>query len=347
VFVLLLGPIDGREDVVRVAESVLSRMGAAGASSPMTSSIGASVFPEDGRDRETLFRSADRAMRNAKESGGRQLQFDRPFLTAHLEERVAVERALRDALHNGQFRVEFLPVVPLDGGPRQESEALLLWRHPTMGTLRPERFIPLAEESGLIVPIGEWVLQEACRRAAMAGVPRVAVNLSARQLASPRLLPFIRRVLRENQLAGNRLCVEINDATLMSDVDGVIDTLAALQNLGVRIALDDFGSGYLSMHVLRRLRPDVIKIDRQFIQSLPADTRDAAIVRAILAMGRSLNVDVLAEGVETYEQEAFLIREGCRFAQGFLYSPVSTPAPVSGARLPPALVRDALPSPAA
>lgn len=321
-FVILLGNIRSDRDVVRLAESIFDRVRQpiviAGQPVVARMSIGVSIYPEDGRDREDLFRCADSAMYHAKAEGRDNLQFYRPQLTERLQERVRIERDLRAALARDEFRLHYESIVRLGPGPSRGSEALLRWRHPQLGLLQPDRFIGVAEDSGLIVPIGEWVLGTACLAASISG-SAVSVNVSPHQFKSERLVGAIADVLERTGLAGSRLCLEITEQCLLDDTEHTLDTLAVIKAMNVSIAIDDFGVGYSSMRYIKRFAPQVIKLDRSFIQDLGTSAEDGAIVRAMIAMAHHLNIAVVAEGVESEAQLAQLVREGCDFAQGYLF----------------------------
>jgi diguanylate cyclase (GGDEF)-like protein/PAS domain S-box-containing protein len=323
-FVIVLGGISGSWDVVRVAESILERLRVptlvAGQILEPRMSIGASIFPEDGLDRQTLFRCADSALYQAKAEGRNNLQFYRPELTEQLETRSRMERDLRQAVPRGELRLRYERIVRLDGRQDGGVEALLRWQHPQFGLLRPDHFIGVAEDSGMIVPIGEWVLQAAARHASDSG-ERVAVNISPRQFKSDALVHLVQRALAENGLTGERLCLEITEQCLLLDTEHTLDVLAQLRALGVRIAIDDFGTGYSSMRYIKRFSPHILKIDRSFIREVADDPDDAAIVKAVIALAHSLRIEVVAEGVETERQREFVEQAGCEYAQGWLFSP--------------------------
>ncbi len=292
-------------------------------------SLGISMYPEDGGDAKTLLKCADSALYHAKSLGRNNVQFYRKELTERVEQRLTLDMELRRALEQAEFVLHYQPYVPSSGSGGIGAEALIRWTHPQRGLITPEAFIPYAEESGLILPIGEWVLLEACREAA--GWPMhngepigISVNISARQFRAEGLVDLVAKVLSESGLAAGRLCLEITEQLLMQDADGVIAKIRQIKAMGVKIAVDDFGIGYSSLSYLKRFGPTKLKIDRSFINDLPADADDTAIVRAVLAMSKTLGMAVVAEGVETQAQMQFLREEGCNYVQGYL---ISRPGP--------------------
>jgi EAL domain-containing protein (putative c-di-GMP-specific phosphodiesterase class I) len=270
-------------------------------------------------------------MYRAKELGRNTVQFYTPSMNARARERLALEVALRSALHHNEFELYYQPQVDLLSGSVVGVEALIRWRHPSMGMVRPDRFINLAEETGLIVPIGAWVLRTACRQNrdwqhAGYGPLRIGVNLSARQFAEPGLVPEIARVLEETGMAATQLEIEITESLVMEDVEGAIRTMAELKRMGVKLSIDDFGTGYSSLSYLRRFPVDVLKIDRSFVRDIPASEDDAAMVAAIIELARGLRMRVIAEGVETEAQLEYLRRRGCDEVQGHVYG-MAAPGP--------------------
>jgi EAL domain-containing protein (putative c-di-GMP-specific phosphodiesterase class I) len=289
-----------------------------------------SLYPSDGEDAEALVRSADTAMYRAKEQGRDNYQLYAPAMNARAVERLLLESRLRPALHNGELTVHYQPVVDLRNGRIAGAEALLRWSHPDLGLVPPARFIPIAEMSGMIVPIGSWVLREACARARewqreWPGMT-VSVNLSSRQFQQADLVADVRRALKETGLDPGSLDLEITESSAMANAEQSIATLSDLKELGVGISMDDFGTGYSSLAYLKRFPIDKIKVDQSFIRDIPDDTDDAAIVTAIIAMARSLQLVVVAEGVETEEQISFLREHGCDRMQGFVMSRAVPPA---------------------
>ncbi|MEO7208300.1 MAG: EAL domain-containing protein [Steroidobacteraceae bacterium] len=294
----------------------------------VTVSIGISTFPVDGSDTQTLLKAADVAMYRAKETGRNNYQYYLPSMNVHTLERLELESDLRRALERGEFFLHYQPKVEVCSGRITGVEALLRWKHPLRGLVPPLDFIPLAEETGLIVPIGEWVLATACARTKAwqgRGLPnlRVAVNLSARQFADTMLLAKLTRIIHASGLDPSLLELEITESVVMSNAEGAVSVLEKLKSIGVQIAIDDFGTGYSSLAYLKRFPIDILKVDRSFIRDIPADSGDMKITRAIIAMAHSLKLKVVAEGVETAEQLKFLRSQCCDAVQGYLlYRPL-------------------------
>ena len=290
----------------------------------ITASIGISIYPVDGTDMDTLLSNADVAMYQAKDQGRNTYRFFEPAMTEGALERLRLENALRGALARGELRLEYQPQFRLDDGCMHGVEVLARWQHPEFGEVSPGRFIPIAEESGMIVELGSWVLEAACRQLAAwdeAGflVPRLAVNLSMQQLERRDLTDQVIAALRRTGVEPDRLELEVTETMLMRHAERVIANLEDLRALGITLAVDDFGSGFSSMIYLKRLPISRLKIDKTFIDQVTRDPADDAIARAIITLGRGLGLDVLAEGVETEEQADFLRREGCAEAQGYLF----------------------------
>jgi diguanylate cyclase (GGDEF)-like protein/PAS domain S-box-containing protein len=291
----------------------------------LTGSAGVAAFPADGGDAATLVQHAEVAMYRAKETGRNTVQFFTPAMNVRAVERLALEGALRSALLQDEFELFYQPQVDLGSGVVVGLEALIRWRHPSMGLVRPDRFITLAEETGLIVPIGAWVLRTACRqnsawrRAGFAPL-RMAVNLSARQFAEPNLVREIARELEEAELPASSLEVEITESLVMDDIEGAIRTMFELKAMGVKLSIDDFGTGYSSLSYLRRFPVDVLKIDRSFVRDIAFSEDDAAMVGAIIELARGLRMRVIAEGVETEAQLAYLRLRGCDEVQGHVFA---------------------------
>jgi len=292
----------------------------------VTASIGVATCPQDGRDAQTLQKHADTALHRAKAQGRNSFCHYSPQGDVHSRERLTLEAHLRRALSRGELDLHYQPKRSIAGGGITGMEALLRWRHSELGMVAPDRFIRIAEETGLIVPIGEWVLRTACVHAAAlrreAGIehPRVAVNLSARQFADYSLVPLVASVLRQTGLPAQCLELEITESLVMDNPEQAARLLGQLKEMGVHLAMDDFGTGYSSLAYLKRFPVDTIKIDRSFIQGLPGDEEDATITQAVIAMARSLRLRTIAEGVETAEQLAFLERLGCDEIQGYYFS---------------------------
>ena len=292
-------------------------------------SIGIAVAPADGDTHEELLRHADLALYRAKADGrGCYLAFEMDMDTA-LQARRTLEHDLRIALSEGQFELAYQPQVRVQDDHIIGFEALLRWRHPIRGVIPPGDFIPLAEESGLIVPIGDWVLREACREATRWPADiSIAVNVSAVQLRGPALYHSVIEALQASGLPPGRLELEVTETAMLNDSKAALDVMHRLRALGVRIAMDDFGTGYSSLNYLQSFPFDRIKIDRSFVQSLGHDGKSLAIVRAVVGLGSSLGVAVTAEGVENIEQLETLAAENCGELQGFFYSRPITPEAV-------------------
>lgn len=289
-------------------------------------SIGIALYPSDGKDRTELLSSADAALYRAKTEGKGTYRFFEAAMGAQIRERRSIEHDLRSAVANSELSLAFQPQAQVDTGEVNGFEVLLRWAHPTRGNVPPSVFIPIAEESGLILKIGEWVMREACREAATWMRPlTIAVNVSALQLTSDGFVEFVQSTLDGTKLPPERLEIEITETALIRDPNRALQTLQRLKALGVNIAMDDFGTGYSSLSNLRAFPFDKIKIDRSFIQSVHTNPQAAAIVRAVLGLGRGLGLPVIAEGVETSEELRFLGLEGCTEAQGYLFG---RPAPI-------------------
>jgi diguanylate cyclase (GGDEF)-like protein/PAS domain S-box-containing protein len=332
-FVILLRHVESDAEVAAVAERVLARLAdpflLAEHELVVTPSLGVALYPEDGEDYDTLIRNADAAMYHAKEGGRNTYRFYTVDMNVRASEILAVENQLRRALDRNEFVLHYQPQVDMASGRILGAEALIRWNHPERGLLGPMQFIPIAEERGLIGQIGKWVLQEACRQNRawqLAGLPplEMAVNLSAVQFYRAGLVEEIATTLQHNALDARWLALEVTESVILQDVDTTIETMAALKQMGLTLAIDDFGTGYSSLSYLKRFKADKLKIDRSFVMDIPGDADDSAITRAIVHLARNLNLKVIAEGVETVGQWAFLLQEGCNEVQGYL---VSKPLP--------------------
>ena len=328
-FVVMLEHSAKRGDIEGIARRLLAAVSQpvqlSGYECHATASIGIAMFPEHGSDVHTLTKNADMAMYLAKEDGKNNFRFFAGTVKMQSIERLTLENSLRQALARNEFSLHYQPKVDLGTGQITGVEALLRWTHAEQGMLPPGQFIPLAEETGLIVPIGRWVLREACaqnmawQRRGLRPVS-MAVNLSPRQFIDENLLQDIDEALTASGMSPVLLQIEVTESMMMRDVSRAIRVLDAIQSRGIRIAIDDFGTGYSSMSLMKQFPIDTIKIDRSFVRDLPDDTEDQAIAQAIISMGRALSMTIVAEGVETVEQETFLRAHGCDEMQGFLFS---------------------------
>lgn len=338
-FVVLLSELEMATDAARIAQKVIDSL-----AEPITilsnnlsasASIGISIYPDDGQDAESLLKNADVAMYRAKQSGPGQYSLYTRDMNARALELFKLESDLRNALDRHEFELHYQPRVELASGRVTSVEALIRWRRGEQGLISPAHFIPLAEETGLIVPIGEWVLRTACaqmRRWRDDGYDgmRMAVNLSPRQFKQPDLFEKIGAILAESELDARHLELEITESMAMQDPKRTQELLARLSTFGIALAIDDFGTGYSSLAYLKRFPIDYLKIDQSFVRGLPGDEDDAHIVRAIIALGKSLKLVLIAEGVETEQQLDFMRAEGCDEMQGYLFSKPRPAAEIAG-----------------
>lgn len=332
-FIILLPGLHQPSDAEHIAHKLLACFGApfqAGEHEFFTSaSIGTSLYPQDGTDVASLIRNADAAMYRSKAKGRNRVESYTRDLTAQASERIALEHELRRAIERNELSLCYQPKFSLKTQSLVGAEALIRWTHPGFGDVPPEHFIPLAEENGMILQLGDWVLEQACRqmqdwkRSYLAFGP-LSVNLAGAQLRQPSLVKRIEQLLKTHQLKAGDLQLEITENFIMSQAEEALTILHQLKHLGVQLAIDDFGTGYSSLSYLKRLPLDILKIDQSFIRGLPDDPHDAAIARAIIALGRSMQLTIIAEGVESQAQQQFLAAEGCEQIQGYI---VSLPLP--------------------
>ena len=328
-FVILLSEVTAGQDAAISAEKILRTLNAPvdidGHHLHVSASIGIAIYPEDGEDGVSLLKHADFAMYHAKDCGRKNFQFFREDMNVRALERQSIEDGLRLALDRGELALYYQPIVDLWSGVPTGAEALIRWHHPRRGVLFPEQFVPIAEECGLIVPVGRWALMEACRqnRAWLdAGLPplRIAVNVSAVELRHGDFVEVVRKCLSESGLSPQHLELELTETFLMQDSASTALVLGSLKEVGVQLALDDFGTGYSSLSHLKGFPIDTLKIDQAFVSELDTNPDDASIVRAVIGLGRSLNIRVVAEGVETAAQLARLREQQCPEGQGYYFS---------------------------
>jgi diguanylate cyclase (GGDEF)-like protein len=332
-FIVLLENVDGQFGAGQVAEKLMAMFEQAFIVADyelfVTGSVGISVYPQDGQDLNLLIRNADVAMYQAKARGRNGYQFYAPSMSGEGVERLRMEAMLRRAIEKNEIFLHYQPQVEIDSGRLIGVEALVRWHNPELGLVSPARFIPLAEDTGFINQLGKWVLVEACRQMVRwqeAGleVPKIAVNLSVRQFERGSIAGMVAAILAETGLAPQRLQLEVTESVIMNTGDALV-FVNDLHAIGVGLAIDDFGTGYSSLAYLKQLPVQTLKIDRSFIKDISTDANDEAIAIAIIQLGKSLNLSVIAEGVETEEQAAFLLRHGCNRAQGYFYSRPVTP----------------------
>jgi diguanylate cyclase (GGDEF)-like protein/PAS domain S-box-containing protein len=328
-FAILIQRIRSEEDAARIAQKFLEAIRLPFSVDQrelfITTSIGASTYPTDGSDVETLLRNADAALRRAKEHGRDNYQLYSPEMNARAAERLTLENRLRQALPAEQLVLFYQPVIDLSSGRICGAEALLRWLHPELGVLSPSEFVPLAEMSGLIMPIGQWVLNASCEQIREwhdlgCSNLRATVNVSPRQFQQPDFVVDVARAIEDSRIPPASLDLEITESSAMRDLEGSIEKLRELKRLNVRISLDDFGTGFASLNHLRRFPLDRIKLDRLFVQELPGNPDHCALAKGVITMAHALRLSIVAEGVETAEQLAFLRDEGCDEAQGYFFS---------------------------
>jgi diguanylate cyclase (GGDEF)-like protein len=357
-FVILCENIIGDDNAVAVAERVLTALRPSFAlelgETTTSASIGIAVTSDPDQDTDELIRDADAAMYRAKGAGGARVVLCNAVTRHQARSRLHNENALRKAIEREEFRLFFQPELSIDGKHVTGVEALARWQHPERGLLGPGEFISVAEETGMIVPLGMWVLRDACRRAVVWQRARpshqpllLRVNVSARQLAQESLREMVAEIIADTAIDPAFLCLEVTESLLIEDPESAIRMLAGLKQLGVKIAIDDFGTGYSSLGYLRRLPVDCVKVDRSFVRGLPDIEQDVAIVNAVIALGHALGLSVTAEGVETTGQLDNLRSAGCDTAQGFLFSQPLPPEVVEQLFLTPPPQLETLSAPSA
>lgn len=338
-FVILLDRIQRPADVATFAQEIIDLMNqpfrlANGQEVFVGASIGIAMYPQDTEEHLQLVRNADAALYEAKAGGRNTYRFYTEELTRAAQERLALEAALRRALERNELVVHYQPVVSVATGHMIAVEALVRWNHPQEGLVSPLRFVPVAEDTGLIIPLGAWVLRAACRQGRRwldsGRLLSVAVNLSSRQFADDNLVDMVRETLAETDFPARLLTLELTESTIMTRPDQAIEMLGRLKALGVKLSIDDFGTGYSSLAYLKRFPVDTLKIDRSFVADIVDDEDDRMIVAAVVVMARQLRLNVIAEGVENADQFDYLNRIGCAACQGYLFG-----KPVPADELPP------------
>jgi diguanylate cyclase (GGDEF)-like protein/PAS domain S-box-containing protein len=328
-FVVLLSEVEQSDDAAITARRMLQAVAEPHSIGQhdlhVTASIGLSIYPDDGLDAETLIKNADTAMYQAKENGHQSFQFFKPAMNVRAVERQSIEESLRRALERQEFALQYQPIINLGTGEITGAEALIRWTHPTRGPVSPAQFIPIAEDCGLILPIGNWVLREACKQAqawthAGLTLATMAVNISAMEFRDERFLDGVFAALKDTGLDPRSLELELTESVLMKRAESTESILKTLRARGVQVAVDDFGTGYSSLSYLRKFPIDALKIDQSFVRQITTAPDETTIVTAVISMGRSLKLRVVAEGVETQEELAFLQAHQCDEAQGYFFS---------------------------
>jgi diguanylate cyclase (GGDEF)-like protein len=329
-FVVLALSVRGIDDAVHIAqkvrEAIADPVQIDGRELFVTASMGISIYPNDGDNAETLLKNADTAMYRAKSQGNDMFQLYTPEMNAHAVEQLALESALRRAVETSEFELHYQPIVQMSDSRICSLESMLRWRHPVLGLVRPEQFIRLAESSGMIVPIGEWALRTACKQLALWREEghrdiRLAVNISSRQLKQLDFVDRVRTILHEESVPATAVEFEITEMSATQSEAVIVDRLRSLHAMGIRISIDDFGTGFSSVSVLKRFPVDALKIDTSFVRDLVLDPNDAAIAAAVVALAKSMGLTVVAEGVENPAQLEFLREQGCEMWQGYLCCP--------------------------
>ena len=338
-FTVLLTEVKGKSGTQRAAEKLLETfvkpIKLQDQELIISPSIGITLCPEDGTDATLLMKNADLAMYRAKAKGRNNFQFFDESMNAEISKRVLMEAELRIALEEKQFQLYFQPVIDLEKLQCVSVEALVRWIHPEKGHIAPDEFIPVAEDTGLIIPLGEQIFAMACQQVKVLsdeglGDIKVAVNLSARQFHDPNLIDIVKKHLANTQSTASQMGLEVTESLLMDKVEDAINTLGELKELGFTLSIDDFGTGYSSLSYLKRLPIDTVKVDRSFVRDIPSDKSDMEITAAVIAMAHKLNLRVVAEGVEDFEQQDFLAQNRCNYAQGYFYSKPVPAADLAG-----------------
>jgi len=328
-FSIVFEPVKHKQDAVNIAQRILEIVAQAilveSCEVYVTASIGISLYPWDGSDADELLKNAYTAMYHAQEKGGNNYQFYAANTANYSMNKLSQESCLRNALKRSEFEVYYEPKVAIKTGKIVGAEALVRWNHPEMGRVSPGEFIPMAEEMGLIAPLGEWVLETACKQtkawqAQGLGPLRVAVNVSARQFEQKNITERVSEILTETGLAPKYLELELTESLVLEDETAVFQAFNVWRNLGIRVAIDDFGTGYASLSYSKRFPFDVIKIDKSFIRNITEDRQNAAITIAIIQMAHCMNMTVVAEGVEDEQELAFLCAHDCDEIQGYFFS---------------------------
>jgi len=329
-FTVILSLLNNKEDAATVAEKIITALACPfnvhGNIIHIGSSIGITSYPEDGEDFDMMFKHADMAMYEVKEKGRNAYAFYSSSLTTYVNHRMVLEKDLRIALDNNALHLNYQPITDLKSNNICGVEALLRWQHPTLGSVSPEEIISIAEESDLILALGEWILRTACTQFSAwksqdLGEFHIAINMSTRQFCEKvDSYYLVEQLLHEFELSGAHLQLEITESLMLEDSDFIMDMLHKFKSLGIRLSMDDFGTGYSSLSYLRRFPIDILKIDKSFIQDLNLNSSDDALVKAIIAMGQSLGMKIIAEGVETAEQLQFLQAHSCDMVQGYYFS---------------------------
>jgi diguanylate cyclase (GGDEF)-like protein len=328
-FIVLLASLSAAEDSAVVAQKILGTLAAPfvinGQDLRTGASLGIAVYPQDGEDVETLLKNSDRAMYHAKEAGRSNYQFFAKEMNTVAAERLLLESSLRQAIDRNELLLHYQPLVNIADGRIIATEALVRWNHPELGLISPVRFIPIAEDSGVIVPLGDWVLRQACYQLKLwreLGIPlqRMAVNLSPHQFRQKHLFRNFIQILEETGVDPHWLGLEITENVIMENPEDAIATLGELKALGIELSLDDFGTGYSSLSYLKRFPIDKLKIDQSFVRDITTDADDEGLVAAIIVMAHQLDIRVVAEGVETEAQLAFLREHDCDEYQGYFFS---------------------------